>query len=630
MAVKGLSLLASAASRAGLISRQHRRYDTDMNVDKNTPAELPDGADASTTHRHRWWALAAVALGVSLIIMDATVVNVALPVIIEDLHLSATQAEWMNAVYSLMFAALLLTLGRVGDLHGRRRLFFVGMIVFVLASVAAGFSVDGTQLIAARLVQGVGAAMILPATLSTLNAVFVGRERAIAFAVWGSTIGGMAALGPLVGGWLTTDVSWRWAFWINVPVGLLVIAGILLVVPETRDDTTQRGLDVSGVAMSALGMGGIVFALIEGQSYGWWRQPSGAISPVPVALAGGLLLMFAFVRSQRSRLLAGRPVLVDLGLLGVRSFRYGSIAALVVALGEFGLLFTLPLLLQNALGFSALGTGWLIVSLAVGTFLISGLTPQLTHRYGGRAVVRMGLGLEAFTVAGLALTLSADISGWLIAMWLFGYGLGVGMATAQLTSVILAEIPVAESGQASGLQSTFRQLGSALGRGDPGNPADRHPGRLDQGAPRRRRCPCAGRGAGGGGGPAVRRRCHPQPAGNTGNPDSRRRGRSRNDPGQQGDHRRRRGDHRSRTRGHPGASRAAQSAASTAVRKESPRREPGHSPPAPFKADGGPRAGSMSFSLRVARVTVLRNLHRGRRLSGPWLFRLRTVWFRNQ
>jgi Na+/melibiose symporter-like transporter len=210
-------------------------------------------------------------------------------------------------------------------------------------------------------------------------------------------------------------------------------------------------------------MGGIVFALIEGQNYGWWRQPSGTISPVPIALVGGLLLMAAFVRSQRLRVAAGRPVLVDLDLLGVRSFRYGSIAALIVALGEFGLLFTLPLLLQNALGFSALGTGWLIVSLAIGTFLVSGVTPQLTTRFGGRAVVRVGLALEAVAVAGLAVTLSAEISGWLIAAWLFVYGLGVGMATAQLTSVILAEIPVAESGQASGLQSTFRQLGSALG-----------------------------------------------------------------------------------------------------------------------------------------------------------------------
>jgi EmrB/QacA subfamily drug resistance transporter len=395
--------------------------------------------------------------------MDATVVNVALPVIITDLDLTSTQAEWMNAVYSLMFAALLLTLGRVGDLHGRRRLFAVGMVVFVLASVAAGFAESGNALIAARLVQGVGAAAILPATLSTVNAVFRGRERAIAFAVWGSTIGGMAAVGPLVGGWLTTNETWRWAFWINVPVGLLVLAGIARYVPETRDDTSRRGLDVGGALLSAVGLGAIVFALIEGQQYGWWRQESGAISPVPIALVGGLLLMARFVAVQRARVRRDQVVLVDLRLLGVRSFRYGSIAALVVALGEFGLLFTLPLLLQNALGYSPLGTGWLIVSLAVGTFVVSGMTPQLTARLGGRAVVRLGLATEAVAVAGLAVTLSASISGWLIAAWLFLYGVGVGMATAQLTSVILAEIPVHESGQASGLQSTFRQLGSALG-----------------------------------------------------------------------------------------------------------------------------------------------------------------------
>lgn len=411
----------------------------------------------------KWLALATVALGVSIIIMDATVVNVALPVIITDLDLNATEAEWLNAIYSLMFAALLLTVGRLGDLHGRRRLFGIGMVLFVLASIAAGLAGDGTALIAARFVQGVGAAMILPATLSTVNAVYQGRDRAIAFAVWGSTIGGMAAIGPLVGGWLTTEYTWRWAFWINIPVGIIVLIGIVAWVPETRDDTAGKGLDIGGVLLSAIGLGAIVFALIEGQNYGWWWQDDGTISPVPIAMAGGLLLMAAFVVTQRSRASSGKVVLVDLGLLGVRSFRYGSLAALVVALGEFGLLFTLPLLLQNALGYSALGTGWLIVSLAVGTFLISGATPQLTARFGARTVVRTGLALEAVAVAGLAITLSADISSWLLAAWLFVYGMGVGMATAQLTSVILIDIPVAESGQASGLQSTFRQLGSALG-----------------------------------------------------------------------------------------------------------------------------------------------------------------------
>jgi EmrB/QacA subfamily drug resistance transporter len=424
-------------------------------TETNAPAEI--------VVRRRWWALATVALGVSIIIMDATVVNVALPVIIEDLGLTSTQAEWMNAIYSLVFAALLLTVGKVGDLHGRRKVFLVGIVLFTLASLAAGFSANGQALIGARFVQGVGAAMILPATLSTVNALFTGKQRAIAFAVWGSTIGGMAALGPLVGGWLTTYYTWRWAFWINIPIGLLVLAGILWSVPETRDDKARPGLDLVGATLSALGLGAIVFALIEGQNYGWWRQSDGSISPVPIAMAAGVLLMWRFVVTQRARARDGRVALVDLGLLNVRSFRFGSIAALIVALGEFGLLFTLPLLLQNALGYSALGTGWLIASLAVGTFLVSGATPQLTARYGGRTVVRLGLGTEAVAVAGLAITLSADISGWLIAAWLFLYGMGVGMATAQLTSVILADIPVNESGQASGLQSTFRQLGSALG-----------------------------------------------------------------------------------------------------------------------------------------------------------------------
>lgn len=411
----------------------------------------------------RWWALATVALGVAIIIVDATVVNVALPSIIKDLGLTSTQAEWMNAIYSLVFAALLLTVGKIGDLYGRRLVFLIGITIFTAASVMAAMSVEAAGLIIARLIQGVGAAMILPATLSTVNAVFQGRERAIAFAVWGSTIGGMAAVGPLLGGWLTTYHSWHWIFWINLPIGAVIVAGIVLAVPETKDEHSQPGLDLVGAALSAMALAAIVFALIEGQRYGWLQEKDGDPSPVPFAMVLGLLLMAVFVAHQRARRKAGKVVLVDLGLLGVKSFRYGSIAALIVALGEFGLLFTLPLLLQNALGYSALGTGWLIMALALGTFFISGASPRMVARLGSRAVVRIGLAVEALAVAGLALSLSATISGGFIAAWLFLYGVGVGLATAQLTSVILADIPVEESGQASGLQSTFRQLGSALG-----------------------------------------------------------------------------------------------------------------------------------------------------------------------
>ncbi len=418
---------------------------------------------AVTIDRAGWATLLTLGFGVSLVIMDATIVNVALPVVLEQLHLTASDAQWLNASYSLMFAALLVTVGRIGDLHGRRRLFAIGLVLFMAASVVAGLSQNAATLISARFTQGIGAAMVVPSTLSILNATFNGRARTIAFAVWGSAIGGMAAVGPLVGGWLATDVSWRWAFWLNIPVGLLVLLGIVKAVPESRDESAEPGSDLPGVLLSALGMGGLVFALIESSWYGWWRQDDGSLSPVPFALVGGLALIAAFVVVELRRQAAGRHILVDLGLFRLTTFRAGVIAALVVAFGEFGLLFTLPLLMQGTLGYSALGTGAVILVLAVGTFLASGALPQLSHRMSQRAIVQTGLLLEAIAVGGLAATLSLDPPTWLLTTWLFVYGIGVGFATAQLTSLLLRDVPPEESGLASGLQSSVRQIGSALG-----------------------------------------------------------------------------------------------------------------------------------------------------------------------
>ncbi|MBO0898707.1 MFS transporter [Cellulomonas sp. zg-ZUI22] len=420
-------------------------------------------SESTVITRRSWLAMGTLSLGVSLVIMDATIVNVALPVVIEDLGLDSAGAQWMNAIYSLVFASLMLTVGRIGDLYGRKRLYAIGLVVFMLASLGAGSATSPAMLIASRLVQGLGAAMVLPSTLSTLNAMFTGRARGIAFAIWGSTIGGMAAVGPLVGGWLATDVSWRWAFWLNIPFGLLALVGIARTLDETRDPTLQRGADVPGVLLSSIGLAGIVFGLIEGDYYGWWFTDAGDLSPVPVALALGVLLVAMFVVVERRRVRQGKVALVDLSLLSIPSFRYGISAALIVSMGEFGLLFTLPLLLQGALGYSALGTGWIVLWLALGTFLVSGATPRLAERLGQTTVVRVGLVLEAVAIGGLALTMSLTVPGAAIAAWLFLYGVGVGMATAQLTSVILVDVPVAESGQASGFQTTVRQLGSALG-----------------------------------------------------------------------------------------------------------------------------------------------------------------------
>ena len=347
-------------------------------------------------------------------------------------------------------------------------------MVFVAASLVAALAPNGAVLILGRLLQGIGGAMILPATLSTVNASYQGQDRAIAFAIWGSTIGGTAALGPLLGGWLTTYHSWRWAFLINVPIGIVVLVGIVLLVPETRDRHVRRGIDWWGNLLVIIGFGTLVFGLIEAVQYGWFHQleqlellgvrwPSTWPSAPFASFVVSVLALGGFVLLERARTARGRVVLVDLALFRIRSFSAGNVAALVVALGEFGLLFVLPLFLQGVLGYTALETGWLFLALAMGTFVIGGATPQIAKRLGARGVARLGLATEVVGITGLGLSLSTDVSFWLMGAWLFVYGMGVGMATAQLTGVILTDVPVAASGQASGIQSTSRQVGSALG-----------------------------------------------------------------------------------------------------------------------------------------------------------------------
>jgi MFS family permease len=428
----------------------------------------------TSTDRTRWFGLAVLSLGVSMIIVDATIVNVALPSIIREFGLTLSDAEWINSIYSLVFAALLITLGKVGDMFGRRRLFVVGIVVFVVASAMAGASSSGAWLIAARFLQGVGAAAILPATLSTVNATFRGRERGIAFGIWGSVIGGMAAIGPLLGGWLTTSHSWRWAFYINVPIGVIVIIGSWLWVRETRDDEVVRKFDVPGIVLSGLGLTGVVFALIEGPRFGFFAQtdpftagpftwPEGWVSPVTVTFIAGVLLLVGFVFNEQSRARAGKAVLFDLALFRYRSFSLGNATVSILSLGEFGLIFVFPLFVQAVFGYSAFRTGLLLVSLAIGAFVGGPTAGVIATRIGPRRVVSFGMALEAIAIIAVALLFAPDRAGWAFILPLFVYGIGVGLASAQLTSVILSEIPPRESGQASGMQSTFRQVGAAIG-----------------------------------------------------------------------------------------------------------------------------------------------------------------------
>ncbi|MEU6999840.1 DHA2 family efflux MFS transporter permease subunit [Nonomuraea sp. NPDC046570] len=414
-----------------------------------------------------------ISLGVALIVVDTTIVNVIVPAFIEDLGITSVQAQWTQESYAIVVAALLLLVGRLADLLGARRVFLAGVVVFGATSVLASLASTGGLLILARFLQGAGAAMILPTSLSLLNATFTGKERGQAFAVWGSTIGAASALGPLLGGWLAEHASWRWAFGINLPLALLICLGTLaFLAPSPR---TGGSVDAVGAVLSVLGLGLLAFGLVEGRTLGWlatvepltvlgFSWDSGP-SPVLVALCLAALALTGFVRRQAALARSGDPsrALMDVRLFSVVSFRNGNIASSIIGLGEFGIVAVLPLWLQFTLGYSALQAGLALVPLAAGSFLASGASFGMTGKLTPVGLVRLGLILEIAGLAGLALTATTDSSWWAIALALLLYGVGVGFATAQVTNVVLADIPSGSAGQGSGIQSAARELGFALG-----------------------------------------------------------------------------------------------------------------------------------------------------------------------
>lgn len=422
----------------------------------------------------RWGVLIVLTLSVSLIILDGTIVNVALPTIVGALKLDFTQTQWTSALYALVFASLLLLAGWAGDRWGRRTTLLIGLVLFVGSSVVCASANGAGPFLAARAVQGIGAALVLPSTLSSVNATFTGKDRAIAFGLWGSVIAAMAAIGPLLGGWLTHDISWRWVFWVNLPLGVLLLVATILIVPNTRAQQSPR-IDLIGVMLSATGLGLIVLGLIEGEAYGWlkptrelslglliWRR-TWPLALSPVALVVGVIALVGFIAWELLRLRTHHDPLLDLSLFRFRSFRWGNLTAMIIAAGEFGLLFVLPLYLQNALGYSPVKAGWVLAAMALGAVASGGSARHLSGRFGPGRVAQAGVVIEAVALTVLALVVHPDVSMWVVAGVLAVYGLGLGLCSAQLTSVVLADVPVDRSGQASAAQSTVRQVGSALG-----------------------------------------------------------------------------------------------------------------------------------------------------------------------
>lgn len=416
----------------------------------------------------KWFALTFLALSVSLIVIDGTIVNVAIPVIMKDLKLDFTQVEWITTIYSLVFSALLITTGRIADHIGRKKTLVIGLITFVIGSIVASFSKNIQFMLIARFIQGVGGAIVLPTTLSTVNSTFFGRDRIIAFAVWGSVISGMAALGPLLGGFLTTYTAWQWIFLINVPIGVIIILGAIKCIPETYGEAMDGAFDFLGFILSSVGLAAVVYGLIEGRNFGWWiaKNSSDAIlgiSRIPIILLIGVISLVLFVLWEKRQVEKGNSHLLDITLFGFKSFSLGNIIACLVAIGEFGLLFVLPLFMQNILGFTSMKAGFILAAMGVGAFLSGGFASHLGKKISAARVSSIGLFLESIGLFGFFLTVKVNTSVGAIVLWLLVYGIGLGLASAQLTSTVLIDVPPKKSGQGSATQSTVRQLGSALG-----------------------------------------------------------------------------------------------------------------------------------------------------------------------
>jgi EmrB/QacA subfamily drug resistance transporter len=405
-----------------------------------------------TEQNRKWWTLGAVAFGLFMIMLDNTVVNVALPAIQDDLAADLSELEWIVTGYALTFAALMLTGGKLADLLGRRLVFVAGLAVFTGASLACGLAETSEFLIGARIVQGAGAALMNPATLSIISATFPPRERGTAIGIWAGTAALALAIGPLVGGLLTEHVSWSWIFLVNVPVGIVAIVASFLFIEESRDTSHEQRLDLPGLVTSGVGLFALTYALIEANTYGWGS------ARIVASFVVAAVSLVAFVLLERHQ----RIPMLDLSLFRNSTFAGANLVQLLVALAMFGVFFFVSLYMQRVLGFSAVATGAAFLPMTILIMFIAPIAGKATDRVGARWLMTSGMILVALQLFYFA-TLDRDGSFWnLLPGFLIG---GVGMATVMAPSAAaaLSGVPVDKSGVGSAVLNTSRQVGGSFG-----------------------------------------------------------------------------------------------------------------------------------------------------------------------
>jgi len=399
----------------------------------------------------KWWPLVAICTGAFMLLVDTTIVMVALPDMAHGLKTSFSALQWVMDSYALVLAALLLSAGSLADLAGRRRVYVLGLVVFALSSLACGLAPNSGLLIAARGVQGVGAAAMFATTMALLNSIYQGRDRGVAFGVWGAVNGAAAAAGPILGGLLTAQFGWRSIFLVNLPISLFAIGVTLRDVPESRNPHA-RGIDLPGMLSFTAAAGAVTFGLIRAADDGW------TAGSTLTSLIGGAAALVVFVLVELRR---ERPML-DLRLFRNPSFSAIMLGGALLTISAFAYSPYLSLWLQSVLDLSAVQAGLVLLPMSLVAFAVAGAGGRIFHEASPRLVI--GIGLLLIGAGALAQAVLTAGSGWAAVLLGLGVtGIGVGLATPSLSSAAMAAVPVARSGMAAGAVNTFRQLGFALG-----------------------------------------------------------------------------------------------------------------------------------------------------------------------
>ena len=423
-----------------------------MTDDATSHAHLATPAHAAPSVRDpKWWTLVAVCTGVFMLLLDITIVNVALPDIQRELDASISDLQWVIDAYALSLAALLLTAGSLADLYGRRKVFVIGVVLFTLGSIACGAAQDILMLTISRAFQGIGGAAMFATALALLASAFRGRDRGVAFGIFGATTGVAVAIGPVLGGVLTSGLSWRWIFFVNIPICLVAIAVAALKVQESHDPRAGRP-DWIGFVTFSVALGALVYGLIESGERGWGD------SRVVACFIVGAVLLGVFLVSQMQQ----EHPMFDLGLLRKPTFTGGLIAAFGISASIFSLLAYLVIYVQNVLGYSAVETGVRLLFLSVASFFAAALAGRLTEKVPAKWLI--GPGFLILGVGLLLITGIQDGSSWThLIPGLIVAGVAIGLINPPLASTAVGVVTPDRAGMASGVNSTFRQVGIATG-----------------------------------------------------------------------------------------------------------------------------------------------------------------------